>query len=242
MDLGAQLFGAWATQQAAAKSPDLPSAAEGTWRLDLPPDPRAARSVLRAHDAALREDWNGVELAIRRLNHFIDAWQPGQAAQAKSLAASSPEDALAAALERIRSPQAKGLRDPLHTAREEFDAFVRRARELVSNYARIETTTGGQSIARTIVGWTGNFVLLGQNDATADFIALHRRNVQLALRRRAMLIRLLVVIGTGAAKIIVRLSIPGAQLLVLPAIWQFVRDVIGEYRRLNDSTRGNGDG
>lgn len=217
-------------------------AAEGTWRLDLPPDPQAARSALRAHDAALREDWNGVELAIRRLNHFIDAWQPGQAAQAKSLAAPSPEDALAATLERIWPPQARELRDPLQTAREELDALVRRARELVSNYARIETTAGGQAIARTIVGWTGNFVLLGQNNATADLIALHQRNVQLAMRRRAMLIRLLIVIGAGAAKIIVRLSIPGAQLLVLPAIWQFVRDVIGEYRRLNDPTREHDEG
>jgi hypothetical protein len=55
--------------------------------------------------------------------------------------------------------------------------------------------------------------------------------VQLALARRALLIRMVGVIGTGAAKIILRLATPGTQLLVLPAIWQFIRDVMAEYRR-----------
>jgi len=55
--------------------------------------------------------------------------------------------------------------------------------------------------------------------------------VQLALTRRALLIRMVGVIVTGAAKIALRLAVPGAQLLVLPAIWQFIRDVMAEYRR-----------
>lgn len=174
-----------------------------------------------------------IEQAIARLNHFADGWVPGEGPQAKSLdtPAQSPEEALAEALERIKAPQAKGLLDSLQSARKEFDAFVRRVSELVSHYAVIETSFDGTVIARTLVSWTGDFKSLWRRGLTPEQIRLHERNVRAALARRALLIRLMGVISTSAAKIALRLATPGAQLLVLPALWQFVRDVIEELRR-----------
>lgn len=175
-----------------------------------------------------------IEQAIARLNHFADGWMLGEGPQAKSLdtPAKSPEDMLAQALERINAPQAKDLLDPLQSAREEFDAFVRRICELVSHYAVIETTSDGTVIARTLVGWTGDFKSLWRRDLTPEQVRLHERNVRAALARRAALIRLMGVISVSAAKIALRLATPGTQLLVLPALWQFVRDVIEELGRV----------
>ena len=60
---------------------------------------------------------------------------------------------------------------------------------------------------------------------------LHLQAVHLALGSRIALLRLLIVVGTGAAKLALRLVVPGAQLLVLPAVWKFVRDVLRELRQ-----------
>jgi hypothetical protein len=62
-------------------------------------------------------------------------------------------------------------------------------------------------------------------------MALHHQSVHLALGSRLALIRLLTIVGAGATKLALRLTIPGAQLLVLPAAWKFVRDVLEELRR-----------
>jgi hypothetical protein len=61
-------------------------------------------------------------------------------------------------------------------------------------------------------------------------MVLHHEAVQLALGSRLALVRLLIVVGTGAATLALRLTVPGAQLLVLPAVWKFVRDVMQELR------------
>ncbi|MFC1465365.1 MAG: hypothetical protein ACFLMY_11010 [Candidatus Brachytrichaceae bacterium NZ_4S206] len=234
MNVGQELFGAWTTGPATEKELVSGGPATGaTWRWEIPSNMRAARAALQTQDETLQRDQESIEKAIQRLSAFVASWTPEQSARAKSLddAPQSPEDALAEALERINAPQTKGVLDPLQSAREEFDAFVRRVRELVSNYAVIETTSDGAVIARTLVSWTGDFKSLWRDDLTLGQVRLHERNVRAALARRAVLIRLMGVISTSAAKIALRLATPGAQLLVLPALWQFVRDVIEELRR-----------
>jgi hypothetical protein len=57
--------------------------------------------------------------------------------------------------------------------------------------------------------------------------------VRLALARRALLLKLLTIVSTGATRIALRLATPGAQLLVIPAVWQFVKDVIEQVQVIN---------
>ena len=71
--------------------------------------------------------------------------------------------------------------------------------------------------------------------ATAPLMALHHKAVQLALGSRIALVRLLIVVSTGAAKLALRLTVPGAQLLVLPAAWRFVRDVLKELQEWGEA-------
>ena len=194
------------------------------WHVDL------SGQGLAEQREALRRDQTQVDAAAARLDAFIDAWQPDAAPMTKSLDAATPEDDLQLALASINGAQTKDLFDPLEQAKAEFDAFVARVRELTSNYARIDTAVDGVALASTCVGWTGDVQSAWRDDMAVEQIAQHRENVHVALARRAMVVRLMVVISTGATKIIIRLATPGAQLLVLPALWQFVRDVVMQLR------------
>jgi len=233
MDADSELFGAWTTGTATVDLAAGSAEVSACWRREIPADARAARADWQAQAAALRRDCAGIEQAVERLDRFIEAWAPGELPQPKSLLSEPalPEAALAEALREIDAPRAKALLDRPQAIAAELDAFFWRVRELTSSYAVIETSAGGLTIARTFVGWTGDFRSLWRRDATTDQVGLHWQNVQLALTRRALLIRMVGVIVTGAAKIALRLAVPGAQLLVLPAIWQFIRDVMAEYRR-----------
>jgi hypothetical protein len=108
---------------------------------------------------------------------------------------------------------------------------VEQMRRMVSHYAWIETEMGGALIGHTAVRWTGDFDTVWEADVTPDSMELHHQSVQLALGSRLALIRLLTIVGTGATKLVLRLTVPGAQLLMLPAAWKFVRDVLEELRR-----------
>jgi hypothetical protein len=113
-------------------------------------------------------------------------------------------------------------------------AFIGEVLGIVSQYARVETEVAGVLVGRTTVGWRGDFNTHLVRDATASALALHREAVALALSSRIALVRMLIVVGTGAARLALQLTVPGAQLLVLPAAWTFVRDVLKQLREWED--------
>jgi hypothetical protein len=61
---------------------------------------------------------------------------------------------------------------------------------------------------------------------------VHRHNVDLTLQWRLGTLRMVGVVGAGAANIAVKLAVPGGQLLAIPAVWNFVKDVLKEWRKL----------
>ncbi len=223
------LLAAWG-QPAIGKS--LGASDAPVWALDLPTLTADANKALLHQREALRRDQDDIEAAVVRLSTFVESWNPNAPDTAKSLGESTPEDRLSAALTHAPSVQSKDLFDPLTQAKEEFDVFLARVRDLTSNFARIETSTDGTHIANTVVGWTGDFQTVWQDSLRVEQMTLHRQNVRVALARRAMLMRLVVVISSGAVKIALRLATPGAQLLALPAIWQFVQDVMKQLREM----------
>lgn len=222
------LMGAWMDESPAAKSLQ---AGGNTWRVHLPASPGEAQRTLMAQAIALDQDQATLEAAVARLKRFIEDYQPGDAGAAKALEA-QPEAALRAHLSLAGGAQSKDLFDTLGNARAEFDQFVQRVRAFVTDYASIETTQHGLEIALTKVSWTGDAQTLWRQDVAPAQSELHHRNVRVALARRGMLMRLMVVISTGAAKIALRMATPGAQLLALPAIFQFIRDVVQEVREM----------
>jgi hypothetical protein len=110
-------------------------------------------------------------------------------------------------------------------------AFVEQVEKLVGNYAHVETVQGGRMIGRTAVSWMGDFDTWWRFTATAEERDLHRQAVHLALESRMALVRVATVVVTGAFEIAAKAGIPGAQVLLLPAVWRFVRDVLAELRK-----------
>lgn len=227
-DFTEAMQGAWAEPAPAAKSLE-PIA--GVWRIDLPAGLIDARNILHAQRDALERDQAAIEEAVARLKVFIDDYQPGNAGASKALE-QTPEAALRDHLDQAGGAQSKDLFDASSIIRAEFDAFIQRVREIVSDFASIETAQNGTVIARTKVNWTGDVQTVWRDNISGAQAELHRLNVRVALARRGLLMRLMVVISTGAAKIAIRLATPGAQLLALPAIFQFIKDVVQQVRQM----------
>jgi len=151
-----------------------------------------------------------------------------------------PEQSLQDALQRLTAPVSYGLFDHKQQAEQEADLeatsqwrqFLDQVREMIANYARVETALAGVPIGRTAVGWTGDFRTIWTPVVTGADMQVHRHNVDLMLQWRLGTLRMVGVVGAGAANIAVKLGVPGGQLLAIPAVWNFVKDVLKEWRKL----------
>jgi hypothetical protein len=151
-----------------------------------------------------------------------------------------PEQDLEAALQRLTAPVSYGLFDRKKLAEQEADLeatsewrqFLEQVREMIANYARVATEIVGNPIGQTAVSWTGDFRTIWTPAVTVADMNLHRRNVEVTLQWRLGTMRFVGVVGAGAANVAVKLGVPGGQLLALPAVWNFVKDVLQEWRKL----------
>ena len=241
MSIAQDLFGVWTLSSAAAQrsSDDAPTT-HALWQLELPNDHDAAMDALDIHAFALLLDRDGILESAERLYHFVDTWvfnQPTEA-QARIETAGSPEYLLAEAMDSLRNAQARGIVRDLPDIVEEFQAFLGRVRAFLSNYAVIETKSNGTLLARTCVGWSGDFTSWCREDLTDAQAIQHVYNMRVAVQRRRLLIQLLSIVIAAAADIGMRLGTPGGVLLALPAVWRFIRIVSDEYRRAQAQNLG----
>jgi hypothetical protein len=151
-----------------------------------------------------------------------------------------PEQVLEAALQRMTMPVSYGLFDHKQQAEQQSDLeatsrwrqFMDQVRGMIANYARVETEVANVPIGQTAIGWTGNFSTTWTPVASLDDMTLHRHHVAVTLQWRLGTIRFVGVVVAGAANIAVKLGVPGGQLLALPAVYNFVKDVMAEWRKL----------
>ena len=151
-----------------------------------------------------------------------------------------PEQNLEAALQRLTAPVSYGLFDRKKQEKQESDLeaasqwrqFLEQVREMIAHYARVETEIAGNPIGQTAVSWTGDFRTIWTPAVTVADMNLHRRNVAVTLQWRLGTMRFVGVVGAGAANVAIKLGVPGGQLLALPAVWNFVKDVLKEWRQL----------
>jgi len=151
-----------------------------------------------------------------------------------------PEQNLEAALQRLTAPVSYGLFDRKKQEAQESDLeatsqwrqFLEQVREMIANYARVETGIAGNPIGQTAISWTGDFRTIWTPEITVADMALHRHNVDVTLQWRLGTMRFVGVVGAGAANVAIKLGVPGGQLLAVPAVWSFVKDVLKEWRKL----------
>ncbi len=206
--------------------------AEPTWRVSLPASPDEAQSILSEQERAIQRGESALAQAQERLTRL---GQPGEGASfAAPSALASPEAELLSMLNVLQSPVSFGPESgegvEQKQTNDRWKAFLEQISFMVSHYARVETEIAGALAGHTAIGWTGDFETVWTTGVTPPSMRLHHQSVHLALASRIALLRMVTVVGTGAASLALRLSIPGAQLLALPAACKFVRDVVSELR------------
>ena len=188
----------------------------------------------------------GQQTTLNRLEERLN--QIAQAGSGVSFAAPSgiapefvaPELELDAAIQRMTEPVSYGLLDRFKRKDQEGDLeatsqwrkFMDQVRDMVTNYARVQTEVANNPIGQTAVDWTGDFRTVWTPDVTSAEMTLHYRNITGTLQYRLGTLRLVGVVGAGAANIAVKLASPVGPLLALPAVYNFVKDVLAEWRKL----------
>jgi len=243
------LFGVWTMAPKVAgvsfdaNAPTAP--ADPTWRVRLPESVDAAQSILQTQRLAIQRGESALAQAEQRLARL------GHAGEGVSFAASTgPEADLLRALNALQPSVSFGLpgKEAISEQLEnltQWQSFLNQVRDMVTHYARVETEVAGTCVGQTAVGWTGDFESIWTPGVALACMQLHHQSVHLALESRLALIRMVAIVATGAAGLAVTLSIPGGQLMALPAIWKFVRDVLKEipnikYPRSNSKGEQNG--
>ena len=140
------------------------------------------------------------------------------------------KNALASTIDELRAPVSYGIKlrsdpDEQETHRGWLD-FVEQVRQAVMNYARVSTELGSAPVGLTTVSWQGDFETTWALGIGPDEMQVHLNAVQVALDSRLEMVRTVSVVATGVANIVLKAVLPGAQLMLLPAVYKFVRDVM----------------
>ena len=246
-------FGVWdvpATAEPAADGTEL------TWRVDVSAAPDGLQAI-HARTAALARGQTHLALAESELRAFIERAEPVPDEGALSFGAGDPaaEDFYAqkqalrdmlTGFATLDAPQLAGDvafggfdlfrrkddREGFKAAYRRWQAFVARVKQMVSQYARVETAIGGARVGLTRVGWAGDFETHWTPGLPALSREAHRQAVNLALASRLALIRVVSVVTVGAAGLVVKAVAlpPGGQVLLIPAARRFVLDVMATLR------------
>lgn len=204
------------------------------WRVDHP------ESSLAAHSALL-DQCARVELWEQDLDAVAQRLEILSPELSYAAGFGAPEAELLAQVSALQSPVLSyGVGAPVATAYgeiyEQAHALLLQFRRLVQHFARIETTTGGVSVALTTVDWTGDYGTTWLDGIAALDMRLHLEAVRLALASRHALLRLASVVTSGALTLTLKASVPGGQVLLIPAVYTYVRSVLRELERWPDGT------
>lgn len=206
---------------------------EPLWTIQLEAEPEAATHALAEQQATLRQRCADLEATRRALTQVGSPLSfAGGMEVAPPLV--GPTRDLEATLTRARQPVAfGGAGEPAPQAEREaageWAAFVEEARRILAHYAHVQTEWGGAPIGLTTVNWTGDFRTTWAEPTGVAAQRLHLQAVETALASRAAWLQLIATVAGGAVGLAVKASMPGGQLLLLPAVWRFVRDVLAAW-------------
>ncbi|MCU0519274.1 MAG: hypothetical protein MUF84_01075 [Anaerolineae bacterium] len=203
------------------------------WRVDHPTSSREAETALLAQRAKVEQWEYSLDAAARRLADLSPV-------TSYALGFGAPEAELLAQIAALQSPVLSyGLGEAAtaayHEVYEQANALLLQFKRLIHHFARIETATRGVSVALTAVDWTGDYETVWLDGATASDMGLHLEAVRLALESRHALLRLISVVTSGALSLTLKASVPGGQVLLLPAVYNYVRSILKELERQRPS-------
>ena len=216
---------------------------EVVWSVSLPVDTALARRTMEARLHTLATRQRAVVRAGQALRNLED---PAEEAGAFDLGEapdlSQDEAALLQTLYHLRGDDeavsfALGWLERLGKPAVEWDsivgeyqAFMGQVLYLLRPTLRVETRIEQRLLAHTIVRAGGNVQTAWHRSVGPDEMRLHQQTTQLTLETRQALTLFLAQISAGAASLAVRFSIPGGNVVALPAAFRFARDVVRRVR------------
>ncbi len=210
---------------------------DGTiWRSRLPAESCLAHSYLLNGEAKLGLSQQALPVATDRLEAYLRQESSSLAFDYSSAGALLPPEAeLSRALQELRSPTVQfGLGEQLFGTWEQgvqkFQVFVHRLLQAVAHYAWVETYEGEQLLSQTAVSWKGNIEAAWQENLNPAQVAIHQRTLALVLASRITLVHAFGLAARGAILLSSMLILPAGPLLILPAAWKFIDQVLEEYR------------
>lgn len=211
------------------------------WKIDLPADEEDSQQYFEQAASDLR----AAERAVQDLpGWFDDLVQDVPAGgQERTVVFSSPSgepaaDELYRWMNAIEHPGQLSFSAPALTSAEVADAasglqgMIDKLSQQVLHLAWVETHQDGRLLARSVVAWHGD-AQTGWLDLSPGQVQLHKKNIQLALTSRIVLLNLLLTVIRGAGKLGVLLAAPGGALLALPAAWRLANQFISEASKAN---------
>ncbi len=202
------------------------------WQARLPDDALAAQAAIHSAMSQLAAQEQALATVEQRLRQVVD----GAVSFGTTLPAAEQHLlGWVSMAEQSAGGASFGLHDEAQerwqAAQEQFIALNTQVCEALKSYATVETVHGSRLIARTRVNWFGDVQSWLVTDITPVQATLHHQTLTLALRSRAALLRIIGLVGRGAALIATMVASPISALMALPASWQFVQEVLAEVRQ-----------
>lgn len=207
------------------------------WRARLPENLQSANESLLEGEARLRISQQVLPKAAARLEAFVRQEPSGRAFHIPNAGTLlQPEAELSDMLRELQEPSVsfgigEQLSDRWKQAVQQFQSLVDRVLQVVVHYAWIETYVGEQLLGQTAVSWTGNIETVWQVGLDSAQITLHQRTLALALASRNTLLHMFILVARSAITLSFLLATPIGPVLVLPAVWKFINQVLEEYRK-----------
>jgi hypothetical protein len=232
---GTDPTGLWEVQAASAISFAAADASPSspTWHVRLPASPEEATALLQVQAQVQALAWQDL---ARVQSDLTWLGRP----ESTSFSPADPllveKTTLLAAMDRLQPSVVSYATSWRATLEEQeivrqWNAFIAEVQRIVTHYAYIRTTIVGVDVGLTAVSWAGDFETHWVPGSQSDAAALHVQAVQMALDSRLALLSVASVVATGAVGLAAKAAVPGGQLLLLPAVWRFVRDVLQTLRQ-----------
>jgi hypothetical protein len=215
------------------------------WRAELPADHQQAANLLDTQAFQLRQTNYALRSAVPRLQAELgtlenpDEVHYAEGTHKKEVSLDSPHSVLKTAMQWSKStdsgrdfglPTADTLQ--LVQTMQIINQFIEQVHRTVSQFALVETVSGGRLVGTTRVAWSGDLETKWQSSFGPEYYVQHNRLVRHALGTRQTWLRFLLLMTAGVTRVAATLATGPFSILAIWATWNFLKQVVAEYRQL----------
>jgi hypothetical protein len=213
--------------------PESDTPAMSVWHIQLPADLEEAKNIMQAqlqHVDTQNQYLDEIAAQLETLDPTIPTDTP------YVIGSYAPQTVLLDSISSIRlSSPAYSTGDIAINFRslyEQCQSLISRFQQILTPHGRIETRIGSDLVGLTKIDWTGDFETLWEARANPQAMEMHVRSTHLVSVSRLAVLRILAIAGTGALNLAIKASIPGGQFLLIPAVYNFVSDMLEELKKI----------